>query len=87
MEGKETLEGQVKALQKHFAGVARVVKDMKSQVEAIEQKLALKDLDAIREIIDAQKVVDEILVDNSNAMKMIDRELKELKKIEKSQQI
>ena len=60
---------------------------MKSKVEAIEQKLALKDLDAIREIIDAQKVVDEILVDNSNAMKMIDRELKELKKIEKSQQI
>ena len=72
MAKKIDLEEQVKALQKSMGGVVRIVKDLKSSVEVLEKKLKIKELN---EIIEAQKVIDEVLLANSDAIKRIDQEI------------
>ena len=54
----------------------RTVKDLKCTVEALEKKT--KENEEIKEIIKTQKVIEEVLVANSNAIKRIDREIVEI---------
>ena len=75
MSGKETIEEQVKTLQRQFGGVVKLVKDLKLAVEALHKK---DKVDEIQEILDAQTVIDEIIVANSDSIKNIDKEIKEL---------
>jgi hypothetical protein len=80
MAGKITLEDQVKALQKNMGGIAKLVKDLKSTVEGIEKKIVVKEMKELKEILDAQKVIDEVIVANGDAIKRIDKEIMELTK-------
>ena len=80
MAVKIALEEQVKALQKNMGGIAKLVKDLKHTVEGLEKRLIVKELEELKEILDAQKVIDEVIVANSDAIKRIDREIMELTK-------
>ena len=73
---KVPLVDEVKTLQKHMGLMMRTVKDLKCTVEALEKKT--KENDEIKEIIKTQKVIEEVLVANSNAIKRIDREIVEI---------
>ena len=73
---KETWEEQVKTLQKHMGAIFRTLKDLKSSVEVLEKKTPPDDNNEIKEIIETQKVIDEIIVANADAIKRIDKELK-----------
>ena len=73
---KETLEEQVKTLQKHMGAIFRTLKDLKSSVQVLEKKLPQEENKEIKEIIETQKVINEIIVANGDAIKRIDKELK-----------
>ena len=78
MAGKTSLEDQVKALQRQFGGIVKLVKDLKGTVEALQEKSVPTEAEEIKEILDAQRIIDEIIVANSDAIRRIDREIKEL---------
>ena len=77
MAKKIDLEEEVKALQRSMGGIVRIVKDLKSSIEVIEKKLEIKELN---EIIEAQKVIEEVLVANSDAIKRIPQEIIQITK-------
>ena len=77
MSGK-TLEEEVKVMQKHFGGLVQMVKALKVNVEALENKIDKKVNAEIKEIVDAQSVIDDILVANTVALKRIDKEIQDI---------
>ena len=79
MAKKASLEDQVTLLQKQFGGLVKLVKQLKTSVEALEGRSIPKEMDEVREILEAQRVVDEIIVANADAIKRIDQEMKEIK--------
>lgn len=76
---KISLEEEVKTLQKHMGAIMRTVKDLKATVEAMGGKMLTKENEEIKEIMEAQRVVEEVIVANSDALKRIDREMLRLK--------
>ena len=84
MAKKKDLEEEVKALQRSMGVIVKIVKDLKSSVDVIEKKLEIKELN---EIIEAQKVIDEVLVANSDAIKRIDQEIIQITKSRNSRNI
>ena len=66
----------MKVLQKHMGGIVQMLKDLKVRVGVLENKSKDKEIEEIKEILEAQAVIDEILVANSDAIKRIDKEIK-----------
>ena len=77
-KNKMSLEEQVKTLQKHMGALFKTVKDLKSNVESLDKKLEAKETAEIKEIIEAQRIVDEVIVANSDAIKRLDREIRNM---------
>ena len=73
---KVTLEDEVKTLQKHMGLIMKTVKDLKGTVEALAKKT--KENEEIKEMIKTQKVIEEALAANSDAIKRIDKEIVEI---------
>ena len=78
METKNSLEEQVKALQRQMGGIAKLLKDLKSRVESLDKKDQESANKEIQEIIDAQTVMDEIIVANADAIKRMEKEIMEI---------
>ena len=78
MEENSSLDSQVKTLRRQVGGIARLVKDLKCSMESLEKKVSVKENTEIQEIIDAQQLLDEIIVANSDAIKRIEKEIKEI---------
>ena len=88
------LEEQMTTLKKHFGAIVATVKDLKCSVEALEKKFDARGQDGIkgkvnsslgcdetieiRQIIESQKVIDEIIVANSDKIKRLEKEQNEL---------
>ena len=64
-------------MQKRFGGIVRVVQGIKTNVDALEKRNVPKELDEVKEILDAQKVIDEVIVANPKTIKRIDMEINE----------
>ena len=77
MTKKIALEDQMKELEKQFGGIVKLVKILKSNLESLEKKISNQENDEIREIIETQKVIDEVIVANSDAIRRMDKEIKE----------
>ena len=58
----------MKALQNHFGRLVSTVKDLKSSLEALERKVDTGQNHEVKEILETQKVIDEVIVANSNAI-------------------
>jgi hypothetical protein len=74
------LEEEVKTLQKHLGAVMRTVKDLKGTFEALAKKNLPKEDKEIKEILETQSVIEEVLVANSDATKRIDKEIAKILK-------
>ena len=72
------VEGEVKILKKHMGGIVQMLKELKSTVEVLGKKNTKEENVEIQEILDAQKVIDEVIVANADAIKRINKEIKEL---------
>ena len=57
-----------------------LVKELKCNMENLEKKVSQKESTEIQEIIDTQKVLDEIIVANLDAIKRIEKEMKDIVK-------
>ena len=79
MADENSLEKEVRNLQKHFGSFAKLVKDLNERVKSLESKGKYSEDKDIQEIIENQRVVDEILVSNSDAIKNLDKEIQKLK--------
>ena len=55
-------------MQKRFGGIVRVVQGIKTNVDALEKRNVPKELDEVQEILDAQKIIDEVIVANTEAI-------------------
>ena len=84
MAGEKALDERVKALEKSMSTIVKVLKEIKVEMKHLEEKankdqdLILKENEEIQKILDAQKVIEEILASNQEAIKKIDKEMKEL---------
>ena len=73
-------EVEVKVLKKHMGGVDQMLKDLKNSVKVLEKRLDDKEDKEIKEIIDAQAIIEDILVANDDAIKQMDKEIEEVRK-------
>ena len=74
MATKVSIEEEVKKLQKNVWDMAKMFKDLKHSVEVLEKKVSAKENDEIKQILY------KLLVANSDAIKRINKEIKELSK-------
>ena len=79
---KVSLEEEVKTLQKHMGAVMRTVKDLKGTSEALAKNTLPKEDKEIKEILETQRVIEEVLVANSDAIKRIDKEIAKIQNTE-----
>ena len=75
---QSTLEEQVKRLQKHMGAILVRVRDLKASVDALKKKDTTKENKEIKEIMDAQIIVDKVIGANKDAIKRIDEEIKQI---------
>jgi hypothetical protein len=74
-----TLENQIKTLQTHFGAIISTVKDLKSNVEELKKRVAEVKIDEVQEIIETQRIIDEVVVANLDAVKQLKCEIKQMK--------
>ena len=81
MSGKlESLELQVKALEKGMGVMVKAFKEIKASMNKLEEKVDKTQNTEIQEIIKTQKNVEELIAANSDAIKCIDSEISKFKK-------
>ena len=56
------------------------MKEIKTSVETLEKKEVPKEIDEVKDILEAQKVIYKILAENAESIKRIDHEMDEWKK-------
>ena len=77
---QENIQEQVKVLQSHFGGMAKLVKDLLSRIQSLEEKdLSIAD-GGTKETVEKQQVIEESISENSNAVKRLEREIKSIEK-------
>ena len=75
---KLSLEEEIKTLQKHMGAVLATIKDLKQTVEALGKRVSKNENEEIKEIIETQRVIDEVIVANSDSIKRIMKEMEEI---------
>ena len=80
MANKCALEQEVKAMKKHFGGLLALVKDLKAEVENVKKKLEPNKNPEVKKIIEKQKLLNELIVANTESIKKIESEMKEIQK-------
>ena len=79
MPEPEQMEEEIKALQKHMAGLVRTILDLKSRVESLEgSKAQTNPKDDFDKLLKKQKTVDDAINANTAAIVKIDEEIKVL---------
>ena len=76
MADKGTLEDRVKALERYMVTVAKAISDVKAGLKVLVEKGNNKKNEELKEILDSQKIIDEIIVSNTDAIKRFDKEIK-----------
>ena len=75
MGDKIQLELHVKSLEKSMVTILKAVKEIKSSVVKLEEKVDKTHNDEIQEIINAQKNLEDVIALNSEAIKRKDKEI------------
>ena len=76
---KATLEEKLTTLQSHFGAIISTVKDLKCNVEDLKRKFVETKMGDVKEIIETQRVIDEVVVANSDAIKQLKSEFRQMK--------
>ena len=79
MANKSTLEKEVRSMKKHFGGLVALVKDLKAQVEKFEEKGEHRENPEIKDIVEQQRLLTELVEANSDRLRQIDSEMKDIK--------
>ena len=75
MAGKTSLERRIKTIEKHMGTLVKAFKEIKSNLKAVEEKSDDPVSSEIKEILKSQRVIDEVIVTNSDAIKRLDKDI------------
>ena len=78
MADKNALEMQVRSLETAMGTIVKAFKDLKSHVKALEDKVEQSQNQEVREIMNSQKVLEELISEKSNDIKNIEMEIKKI---------
>ena len=78
MTHKSTLEEEVRSMKKHFGGLVALVKDLKAKVEKFEEKQETSENSDIKEIVEKQRLLFDLVEANSERIRQIDIEMKDI---------
>jgi hypothetical protein len=78
MADKKSLEVKVNALQRDMATIVKVVKELGASVKKLETNAGKDEKGEIEDILENQKMVDKIIVENSEAIERLEREISRL---------
>ena len=81
-----SVEGEIKILQKHMGAALMTIKDLKVIIKALEKRISERENEEIKEILEKQKVIEEVLAANTEAIKRIDVEIEKMKQANKEQE-
>ena len=76
---KSSLEDQMKTLKNHFGRIVATVKDLKSSIDDLKQKCEVNLHNEVKEIMETQRVMDEVVVSNSDALHKLNVEFLKMK--------
>ena len=77
-----SIEGKIETLQRHFGGIVSTVKDLKANLEALRKSFEQVQSSEVQEMVETQRVLEEIVVANSDSVKQIKSEILQLKRNE-----
>ena len=72
---KPTLEDQIKTLERHFGGFVATVRNLKVSVDDLKQKFEGIEKKEIREMVETQKVMEEVVVANSDTIDKLKKDV------------
>ena len=75
MTGEISLAEEVKTLQRHMGLFSKAFKDLSEKVKSLEERTKCDQEREIKEIIESQRAIDEIIVVNSDAIKKLNFEI------------
>ena len=78
-DSKMSLEEEVKTLKKHMGRLVVTVTDLKKTVEVLEKKVSFKKNEEIKEMLEAKKVVDEVIAANASEIKRLECEIDKIR--------
>ena len=87
MSSENSLADQVKTPQGYIGRFAKTMKELSERVNNLETNRKSDEEREIKEILESQRVIDEILVANTDAIKRIDKELLEVEEGIKKQKL
>jgi translation initiation factor 2B subunit (eIF-2B alpha/beta/delta family) len=75
---QDNIQEQVKVLQSHCGGMAKLVKDLLSRIKSLEEKDLIIADGGTKETVENQQVIKESISENSNAVKRLEKEIKSM---------
>ena len=75
MAEETSLADQVKTMQGYIGKFAKALKDLTERVKVVEDKQKDDQDKEIKEIVETQRIIGEILVSNADAIKRLNKEL------------
>ena len=73
-----SLEDQFTTLKNYFGALVSTVKDLKISVENLKKKSETSQITEIIEVLETQKVIEEVIVSNSDAIKKIKQDIAQI---------
>ena len=74
MMDKIPLELQIKGLEKNMGTIVKALKDLKASFTALEEKVHKSQNEEIQHLVESQNILEQVIVENSKAIKRIDDE-------------
>ena len=78
MTSETLLQEEVNTMKRHFGGLISLVKDLKVKVEKMEKNFEPIGKKGIKEIVEKQSALDKLFEENSNSIKQIEKQIKEM---------
>jgi vacuolar-type H+-ATPase subunit I/STV1 len=78
MAEKVSLDMQIKRLEKNMGTIVKAFKELKVSMDALEKKVNKHQEEEIQELIKTQKVLNDIVLSNSEEIKQVDIKIKQL---------
>ena len=71
----DKMELQIKGLEKNMGTIVKALKDIKAGLTALEEKVNKSQNEEIQHLVESQTRLEEVIIENSNAIKRIDEEI------------
>ena len=80
MTDNKALDEKVNAMRKDLVTVVKALRDLSASVKKLEEKSENDENKELQEILKSQEMIDRIIVENSDSIKRLDREIAKLEK-------